>query len=88
MTGEELNKVIFLSGWGLLSMLTVRRRRFNAEKERAQGKFMKAGQEGHFNFIPTNTEYYCKLPFLLVSRQKTCLGIIYAMVLHKYCWTE
>lgn len=42
-----MNKVIFLSGWGLLSLFTVRRRRFDAEKERAQGKFIKAGQEGH-----------------------------------------
>lgn len=47
MTGEEVNKVIFLSEWGLLILLTVRRRRFNAEKERAQGKFIKAGQERH-----------------------------------------
>ena len=60
MTGEELNKVIFLSGWGLLSMLTVRRRRFNAEKERAQGKFMKAGQEGHCAGREGSAFFYCE----------------------------
>ena len=60
MTGEELNKVIFLSGWGLLSMLTVRRRRFNAEKERAQGKFMNAGQEGHCAGREGRAFFYCE----------------------------
>ena len=31
----------------MLSMLTIRWRGFNAQKERAQGKLMEAGQEGH-----------------------------------------
>ena len=32
----------------MLSMLTIRWRGFSAQKERAQGRLMKAGQEGHW----------------------------------------